>query len=177
MSKPTYRNLTEFLEKTPLSVQSLTLSFAQIEMLTGPFPASAREYRAWWGNERSYSSRPQARAWMSAYFDAVKVDTAAEVVTFRRNFIKLHKTPTTYSKHGRDEWDEDFESSIYLYDVRSRELIEQRIRGRDNARDPRANFEGIAETRKIAADELPEEAMARFKKLEHENGMSLPAGS
>jgi hypothetical protein len=59
-------------------------SFEQIEEVLGfPLPPSARRYREWWANQRGHG-HSQARGWQEAGWQVLKVDLAAEEVTFRR---------------------------------------------------------------------------------------------
>lgn len=63
----------------------MTLSFAQLEQLLGDaLPASAHEWRPWWGNQTDTSNRPQARAWLAAGWEVDYVNQQAEWVRFRR---------------------------------------------------------------------------------------------
>ena len=58
------------------------LRFAEIErIIDSPLPSSAREHRAWWGNDRTHV---QASAWMGAGFRAEPAPAHMEAVTFRR---------------------------------------------------------------------------------------------
>jgi hypothetical protein len=64
-----YDALELHLRRLPASTKNLTLSFDQIAGILGiRFPESAYEHREWWGNQKNFSTRPQARAWMSAGF-------------------------------------------------------------------------------------------------------------
>jgi len=57
------------------------MTFGQVERLVGPLPDSAREYRAWWGND---SYRSQSIAWQAAGWHVASVDQAAGQVVFAR---------------------------------------------------------------------------------------------
>jgi hypothetical protein len=57
------------------------MTFGQVERLVGPPPDSAREYRAWWGND---SYRSQSIAWQAAGWHVASVDQAAGQVVFAR---------------------------------------------------------------------------------------------
>ena len=58
------------------------LHFADIERIIGSaLPRSAREHRAWWGNDRTHV---QASAWMRAGFRAEPARVHIEPVVFRR---------------------------------------------------------------------------------------------
>jgi hypothetical protein len=66
------------------------MTFAQVEQLVGPLPESAREHRAWWGND---SYRSQSTAWQAAGWHVASVDQASGHVVFARG-VK-GGTPTT----------------------------------------------------------------------------------
>lgn len=57
------------------------MTFGQVERLVGPLPESAREHRAWWGND-SYQS--QSIAWQAAGWHVASVDQASGHVVFAR---------------------------------------------------------------------------------------------
>lgn len=59
-----------------------SLSFLDIERIIGcSLPASAREHRSWWGNDKTHT---QARVWMQAGFGAEPSSRRIEPVVFRR---------------------------------------------------------------------------------------------
>jgi Holliday junction resolvase-like predicted endonuclease len=62
-------------------VDEVKMSFADIEELVGPLPASARIHRAWWAND----SKSEALAWQAAGWRVQFVDQAAERVIFARS--------------------------------------------------------------------------------------------
>jgi hypothetical protein len=69
-----YEGLETCLRAAPKAAQTITLSFVEINaLLTSPLPASAYTHRAWWGNQRDTSTRPQAKAWLAAGFDVEQV--------------------------------------------------------------------------------------------------------
>lgn len=79
-----YQKLSDFLRCTPAHVQTVTLSHSQIEViLQFALPASARDHRQWWENQKS-GKRPQAESWMKSGFKVDKVDLAKEWVKFIR---------------------------------------------------------------------------------------------
>ncbi|NJN85083.1 MAG: helix-turn-helix domain-containing protein [Leptolyngbyaceae cyanobacterium SL_7_1] len=80
-----YQRLLDHLQQSHES--EITLSFAEIEALTGALPHSAYHQRAWWSN-RSKGAL-QAKAWMYAGFLVAQLDLATGRVTFR-------KPPTQY---------------------------------------------------------------------------------
>jgi hypothetical protein len=55
------------------------LSFSDIEAVVGQLPASAREHRPWWANDKTHS---QASAWLEAGYRVAQVDLPGEVVWF-----------------------------------------------------------------------------------------------
>ena len=80
MSK--YTPLAKFLADSARTEGAATLSFAQIEDLTGKaLPVSAHKHRSWWGND---SYHVQSAAWRTAGWRVFKVDLAHQVVTFIR---------------------------------------------------------------------------------------------
>jgi len=80
MSK--YEPLGHFLRGLGRSEAPLT--FHEIEDLLGfKLPESARRHRGWWANEGT--THVQARAWMTAGWQAWEVNLGAEQVLFRRS--------------------------------------------------------------------------------------------
>ena len=78
MSK--YEPLTDFLRTH--RGDTCSLGFLDIERIIGSsLPASAREHRSWWGNDRTHT---QARAWMQAGYGAKPDSRRIEPVVFRR---------------------------------------------------------------------------------------------
>jgi hypothetical protein len=61
---------------------SVELTFAEVERLVGPLPASARKYQAWWSNETADTRHVQSNAWMNAGREVVSVDRGRERVRF-----------------------------------------------------------------------------------------------
>jgi hypothetical protein len=57
------------------------MTFAEVEALVGPLPASARLHRAWWAN----GTNIEARAWRAAGWRVQSVNQAAEEVEFARD--------------------------------------------------------------------------------------------
>ena len=77
---PKYEPLSDYLRAHGSDACSLT--FLDIERIIGcSLPASAREHRSWWGNDRTHT---QARAWMQAGFGAEPSSRRIEPVVFRR---------------------------------------------------------------------------------------------
>ena len=74
-----YSSLTRHL--AGVDVSSISLTFAEIDMIVGGLPPSARQYSAWWANEEH--GHVQARGWLDAGFrvSAVELDS---FVTFQR---------------------------------------------------------------------------------------------
>jgi hypothetical protein len=74
-----YEPLREYLAARP--GQEEVMTFGQLEQLVGPLPDSAREHRAWWGND-GYKS--QSIAWQAAGWCVASVDQASGQVVFAR---------------------------------------------------------------------------------------------
>lgn len=74
-----YRPLAEFLSSQ--RGNEVELRFSDVEALVGELPASARNHRPWWANDRSHS---QARSWLDAGWSVSGVNITAERVTFGR---------------------------------------------------------------------------------------------
>lgn len=64
-------------------LDEVVLTFADVEKLVGPLPASAHVHRAWWAND----SKVQAQAWRSAGWRVAAVDQKAQRVTFARGAV------------------------------------------------------------------------------------------
>lgn len=79
MSK--YRPLNRHLASCP--EPALTMSFFELDDLVGGLPASARQHRPWWSNERG--GHVQARAWLDAGWRVDEVNLTAERVRFVRS--------------------------------------------------------------------------------------------
>ena len=73
-----YDALTEHLRGLS---EPVTLSFAELEQLTGSLPPSARRQRPWWANT---PGNTQSAAWLAAGHVVVAIDLASEQVTFAR---------------------------------------------------------------------------------------------
>jgi hypothetical protein len=74
-----YDRLTEWLKKP-----SLPLTFDEIEKIIGErLPASAAQYRPWWGNEVNAESR-QCHAWLDAGWQVESVDLNNKRVVFKK---------------------------------------------------------------------------------------------
>jgi len=74
-----YEPLRDYLA-TRLGDEEL-MTFGQVEQLVGPLPDSAREHRAWWGND-DYKS--QSIAWRAAGWHVASVDQSSGEVVFAR---------------------------------------------------------------------------------------------
>ena len=84
MKRPQYYPLKLFLQLVPKKVSTMTMSFAQIDLiLRNALPLAAFERRAWWGNDATHV---QAKAWTDAGFNVDKngVDLNERWVRFRR---------------------------------------------------------------------------------------------
>ena len=78
MARGKYEALATFLAGR--GNQRVTMTFAELDVLVGGLPRSARVYRAWWSNEED-GRHVQAHAWMRAGFRADEVELG-ERVTF-----------------------------------------------------------------------------------------------
>jgi hypothetical protein len=74
-----YDPLRDYLASRTVDEEPMT--FGQLERLVGPLPDSAREHRAWWGND---SYRSQSIAWQAAGWHVASVDQASGQVVFAR---------------------------------------------------------------------------------------------
>ena len=74
-----YEPLRDYLAACTGDQEQMT--FGQVEQLVGALPDSAREYRAWWGND---SYRSQSIAWQAAGWHVGSVDQASGQVVFAR---------------------------------------------------------------------------------------------
>jgi hypothetical protein len=74
-----YEPLRDHLASRSCDEEAMT--FAQLERLVGPLPDSAREHRAWWGND-DYKS--QSHAWRAAGWHVASVNQSSGRVVFAR---------------------------------------------------------------------------------------------
>jgi hypothetical protein len=100
-----YQPLQDYLKSLPVSRTHITLSFEDIEKLTGhKLPSSAYQHRAWWSNQADLSNRPQAKAWRNAGFkvQSVKCGNKDGLVSFSREgkfSINASSVPESHA-HG-----------------------------------------------------------------------------
>src|SRR5579859_4417522 len=76
------------------------MTFGQVERLVGPPPDSAREYRAWWGND---SYRSQSIAWQAAGWHVASVDRSTCQVRLLHELARIHASfddPNLVSRAG-----------------------------------------------------------------------------
>jgi hypothetical protein len=85
-----YDALRVYLASRPVDEERMT--FGEVERLIGRLPDSAREHRAWWGND-DYKS--QSIAWRDAGWHVESVDQRAGTVVFARG--TTGSTPRTGS--------------------------------------------------------------------------------
>jgi CBS domain-containing protein len=79
-----YAPLGAWLEALPADSDRVTLTFSDIERLIGaPLPASARQYRSWWGNIPQ--GHAQTKQWLDVGWRVAGVSSRDEGVTFARN--------------------------------------------------------------------------------------------
>ncbi len=79
-----YDPLRAFLARCPEAQQEVRLTFADLENLVGPLPASARNHRPWWAN----SVNVQAQSWRQAGWILNAVNLTAEHVVFTRDWAQ-----------------------------------------------------------------------------------------
>lgn len=91
MSK--YDPLTRHLKSARAT--RVPMAFDEIEAVLGfDLPKSARKHRPWWSNEAD-GTHVQARAWVSAGYQATEVDMAAERLMFvQLNAVDPHSPRT-----------------------------------------------------------------------------------
>ncbi|PYG79884.1 MULTISPECIES: HNH endonuclease [unclassified Pseudomonas] len=75
--------LADFLRSQ--TVNSVELTFAQIDELVGGLPPVARNHNAWWANSRTDDSHTWAHLWIEAGWERKSLDLSAEVVVFERH--------------------------------------------------------------------------------------------
>jgi len=72
-------------------------TFSEIEeILKRPLPISAREYQAWWANEKS-TRHPQKIAWSNAGWGTENLNITSETITF----VRSHYLTTKKGKHTK----------------------------------------------------------------------------
>ena len=75
-----YSPLGRWLDALGPEFTQLNLQFTKIEtIIGGKLPASAREYRSWWGNARK---NPHSRQWLDAGWQVLSVNMRRETVSF-----------------------------------------------------------------------------------------------
>jgi hypothetical protein len=80
-----YTPLKGYLENLGKKQNDVTLTFTQIGRIIGAtLPQSARNYGAWWANERE-GSHVEAHAWMDAGWKVDYVDFTRKCVRFIRS--------------------------------------------------------------------------------------------
>jgi Domain of unknown function (DUF4268) len=78
-----YSPLAIWLQKVPISDESISLSFKDIEqIIKDELPASARLYRVWWSNNLQIN--PHARQWWEVGWRVSTIRLPEEVVVFSR---------------------------------------------------------------------------------------------
>ena len=87
-----YDPLRDHLAACPRHIDTLEMSFDQLEGLVGPLPQSARTRQAWWSN--SADARVEVRAWRAAGWRVQSADRSAERVVFARDVTDVMPTGT-----------------------------------------------------------------------------------
>jgi len=75
-----YDPLRDYLSRQPVTAANIAMSFEEIEALVGRLPDSARNQRAWWGND----SKTHAEAWHTAGWHVCSMSQIRERVVFSR---------------------------------------------------------------------------------------------
>jgi hypothetical protein len=75
-----YDALTHFLASQPPEKREIRMWFREIEQIVGTLPASARQFRPWWGN----STHAHALSWQRAGWKVDTVILTSELVVFVR---------------------------------------------------------------------------------------------
>jgi hypothetical protein len=79
-----YAPLSAWLDNQPVDKDQVTVTFREIEqMIGGDLPTSAREHRAWWGNNAK--GHAQSRQWLETGWQVSSVSMRGERVTFARS--------------------------------------------------------------------------------------------
>lgn len=111
-----YEPLSRYLAK--VEQDSWEASFGEIERILGfDLPASAREHRAWWANNRR-GNHSQTEGWLSAGWETRDVNQSNRRVRFERN----RKSAAGGQKPLRDLWRQAAE----LSGIDDREELERR---------------------------------------------------
>jgi hypothetical protein len=92
-----YDPLRDHLARQPGTATTVAMSFTEIESLVGRLPDSARNHRAWWGND----SRVQCAAWQAAGWHVSSLSHLREWVVFCR--VNLGGHPARQPDHAPDD--------------------------------------------------------------------------
>lgn len=104
-----YYRLFEHLKRC--RKETVTLTFTEIEALTGySLPSSARVKQNWWSN-RDSASALQAGAWVSAGYQVSSVDLDQQSVTFQT----FQAAYNVQSKDGEIDWKGNAIKALRLY--------------------------------------------------------------
>lgn len=99
-----YGPLEKYLLTADADVVEITVSFSELRKILGcELPSAAVNHRAWWGNQRETTNRPQAHAWMTAGFvvDSVSQDLKNGWVKFKRQ-AQVNHSPVYYKKDSSE---------------------------------------------------------------------------
>ncbi|MBF0537164.1 MAG: toll/interleukin-1 receptor domain-containing protein [Nitrospirae bacterium] len=84
-----YQPLREFLEKTPIHIKELTLSFERIEqIIERSLPKSSYKHTAWWSNGTA-TAHSHAKAWLDAGWKRSRLNLVEKYVIFTRVPLSL----------------------------------------------------------------------------------------
>jgi hypothetical protein len=87
-----YDPLRDHLAARSRHINTLKMSFDELEVLVGPLPRSARARQAWWSNNAD--TRGEVRAWRAAGWHVQSADRSAEQVVFARDDTDVMTTVT-----------------------------------------------------------------------------------
>ena len=119
-----YEPLASFLKAQDRD--SVTVTFTQIEAALGfELPRSAREYRAWWSNQRG-PGHSQKEGWQSAGWATKEVDLARGIVRFEKLSKRI---PGPSSEAPPSASEELWQRAFQVTNISSKgELIEEALK-------------------------------------------------
>jgi len=78
----------------------ITMSFAEVEQLTGTTLPASKRYPAWWSNNPS--NNPMTKIWLAAGFRTEQVDVAGEKLVFKNHDKEMQETGDITRECGLD---------------------------------------------------------------------------
>lgn len=98
---PKYQALTYYLQSIQHDYVLLTLS--EIEKILGfSLPRSARQYNAWWANDRRNQSHSWSYQWIQSGWESFDIKLGEETVSFRRFEEYAFGTPKAIEGYEKD---------------------------------------------------------------------------